>query len=361
MIHPLIATRLWNERLIASPLKRPEDVVAWLGAVQAQEYGPARWGLGQRMTGATDAAIQQAFDDGRILRTHVLRPTWHFVTPADIRWLLTIGAPRVLQLNEYWRKKNGLTTTSLVRGVKTIARALEGHRHLTRQELAVALRRARMPVVGQGLAHVAMQAELEGVICSGPRRGRQFTYALIDERAPKAKRMTVDEALVELTRRYFASHGPATIKDFAWWSGLTVAQVTKGIGELGSRLERLEIEAKIYWHVPNGRAPKVRTPLVHLLPIYDEFLIAFKDREWSSSAAATGPVSITPNTFVHQLVIDGRVEGGWNQTTTAKTIAIDVTPYRSLSANHRKAIGAAADRYAAFLERPVTISIRGRS
>lgn len=359
MIHALVATRLRNQRLVGSTLKRPEDVVAWLGAVQAQEYGPARWGLGQRMTGATDAAIQQAFDDGRILRTHALRPTWHFVTPADIRWILTIGAPRVLQANAYWCRKNGLDARMLARGVKTIARALENRRHLTRQELADALRRARIPVAGQGLAYMVMHAELEGVICSGPRRGKQFTYALIDERAPKAKQMTADEALVELTRRYLTSHGPATVKDFTWWSGLTVAQAKKGIGELGSRLERLEVDGKTYWHAPQHVATAPGGPLVHLLPIYDELLIAFKDREWAASVMAAGAgVTLTPNTYVHQLVIDGRVEGGWNQTTAADDVVVAVTPYGPLSPRLRKAVRAAADRYSAFLERPVTVSIR---
>lgn len=352
--------RLSNELLIGSTLTRPEDVVSWLGAVQAQEYGPARWGLGQRMTGATDAAIQEAFDDGRILRTHVLRPTWHFVAPADIRWLLTIGAPRVLQGNEYWRRKNGLTTTAVVRGVKTIARALEGRRHLTRRELADALQRAGIPVSGQALACVVMQAELEGIVCSGPRRGKQFTYALLAERVPAAPVRSLDESLAELTTRYFTSHGPATIRDFVWWSGLTVAQAKAGIALVGAVLECREIDGKACWFAAGSRARRVGSPLVHLLPIYDEFLIAFKDREWSSPTLARRPgaPAMTPNSFVHQLVIDGRVEGSWTSTVGRNGVAIDVSPFGELSSAQCKAVDAAAARYGRFLQQQVTTTMR---
>lgn len=356
-MHPVIAARLWNERLVGSALTRPEDVVSWLGAVQAQEYGPARWGLAQRMTGATDAAVQAAFDEGRILRTHVLRPTWHFVTPADIRWILSLSAPRVHTTNGHSYRTNGLTPRVLARGTDVIARALEGHRHLTRPELALVLGRARLPAQGQALAYIVMHAELEGVICSGPRRGKQFTYALMDERVPHAAPRPADEALAELTRRYFASHGPATIRDFVWWSGLTVAQARTGIGALGDLLERREIEGRTIWCAPGVSPPQMRIPLVRLLPIYDEFLNAFKDREWASPMLGRPPASLTPNTYFHQLVVDGRVEGGWNQTSDAKGVRVDVTPYGRLSPAIRAAIHAAARRYEAFLQTPVIVSI----
>ena len=181
--------------------------------------------------------VEQAFNDGQILRTHVLRPTWHFVAPEDIRWLLALSAPRIHAANAYYYRQAGLDAKTFAKSCAMIHRALEGGKTLTRAELAVHLKRAKVPADGLKLAYLMMHAELEGVICSGPRRGKQFTYALLDERVPATKPKTRDEALAELARRYFASHGPATVRDFAWWSGLTVKDAQQAIDSVRPRLE----------------------------------------------------------------------------------------------------------------------------
>jgi hypothetical protein len=351
----LLAARIANQCLTGSTLRRPEDVVAWMGAVQAQEFGPARWGVGQRMVGATDAAIEQAFNDGRILRTHLLRPTWHFVHPRDIRWMLELSAPRVHVANGFSYRRDGIDGKVRARGEKVIARALEGGRHLTRTELAAALKTAKLPHVGQALAYIVMHAELEGVICSGPRRGKQFTYALLDERVPPSPTRSRDEALAELTRRYFTSHGPATMRDFTWWSGLTVAQARTGIGLLGTSLERIEIDGRTCWQARAVAPRAARAPMVRLLPIYDEFLVAFRDRDWVRSAAATSPVTMAPNTFAHQLVVNGRVEGSWTQVRSPREVEVRITPWATVSSRVRKAIAAESERYSAFLQAPVRL------
>lgn len=350
-----IAARIVNQCLTGSSLQHPEDVVAWMGAVQAQEFGPARWGVGQRMLGATDAAIEQAFNDGHILRTHVLRPTWHFVHPRDIRWMLKLSAPRVHVANGFSYRRDGVDVRVRLRGEKVIARALEGGRHLTRTELATALKAAKLPHVGQALAYLVMHAELEGVICSGPRRGKQFTYALLEERVPSAPGLSHDEALAELTRRYFTSHGPATMRDFTWWSGLTVAQARAGLAMVGQAIERVEIDGRVCWRQPGVVPRAVRAPFVRLLPIYDEFLVAFRDRQWMSSTLARTPVTMTPNTFAHQLVVDGRVEGSWTQSKGSRGVDVQVTPWAPLSTRIHKAIAAEVRRYGAFLQTPVRL------
>lgn len=352
-----IAARIVNQRLTGSTLRRPEDVVAWMGAVQAQEFGPARWGIGQRMVGAsaTDAAIEQAFNDGHILRTHVLRPTWHFVHPRDIRWMLRLSAPRVHVANGFSYRRDGLDVKVRARGARVIARALEGGQQLTRTELAAALKAEKIPHVGQALAYIVMHAELEGVICSGPRRGKQFTYALLEERVPPVPTLSDDEALAALTCRYFTSHGPATMRDFTWWSGLTVAQARTGIGLLGNALERVEIDGRTYWRMPGAVEGVPRRPLVRLLPIYDEFLVAFRDREWVRPAAAESPVTMTLNTFAHQLVVDGRVEGSWIQVRRSREVEIRITPWLAVSSRVHKAIEAEIDRYSTFLQIPVRL------
>src|SRR5918992_1898221 len=249
---PIAVQRLRNQRITRPGPRRPEKVVAWLGAVQAQEYGPAKWGLALRSPPSpTDAAIERAIDRGRILRTHVLRPTWHFVTPADIRWMLELTAPHVHRTMANYDRQLGLDAGVMTRSVGIIERALGDGGCLTRRELGAHLERAGLPGKSRELAHIALYAELEGVICSGPRRGKQSTYALLADRAPDAPRPPRDEALAKLTARYFRSHGPATIRDFVWWSGLRTADAKQGL-EM-NRAKLLEVDGIRYWTI--GRPP----------------------------------------------------------------------------------------------------------
>ena len=348
--------RLINQRIDGAGHRRPEDVVAWSGAVQAQEYEPAKWGVGLRMRpDAIDADVQRAFDDGRILRTHVLRPTWHFVTPADIRWMLALTAPRIrLRMATYWRQME-LDAKAFARGTGVIERALGDRRFLTRAELGEALRRARRPLAGFRLAHLAMSAELEGVICSGPRHGKQSTYALLEQRAPRAPLLERDEALGELVTRYLQSHGPATIRDFVWWSGLTTPDARRAI-EI-AKAARLEQDGLTYWTL-GGARPATRKQLAHLLPIYDEYLGSYRDR----GAIPTNALRITsaygrPVNFQHAVIVDGRVVGTWRVTRSARAIAMRATMLRRLMARERRAVADAAKRYERFQGVPVALAI----
>ncbi len=190
-----------------------------MGAMQAQDYPGAKWGIGLRGARLTDAAVEEAFGQGRILRTHLQRPTWHFVAPADIRWMLALTASRVHTANGPCYRRYGLDSTLLARSRQVLERTLAGDRHMTRAELATALRQDGIAAAGMRLAYLMMHAELEGVVCSGARRGKQMTYALLAERAPLATVMPRDQALSALAARYVASHGPATVRDFCWWAG----------------------------------------------------------------------------------------------------------------------------------------------
>jgi hypothetical protein len=349
----IAARRLENQLLTRPRRGGPADVVQWLGAVQAQEYPFARWAVAQRMQAApTDAAIERAFDDGRILRTHVLRPTWHFVAPADIRWLLELTAPHIHRAMASYNRKLELDPTTLSKAIQVFERALRDGHHLTRAELADQLERERLIARGQRLAHLVMHAELEAVLCSGPRRGKQFTYALLAERAPAARSLPHDEAVAELTLRFFRSHGPATIRDCNWWSGLTTAHIKRGLEMNRARAE--EIDGRSYWTI--GRAPRGSSTgaAVHLLPIYDEYLVAYRDRE----AVPHGPMTITTESrakvmFLHALVIDGAIAGTWKHRLDAKGVGVEVTSLRRLTAEERPGIAAAAARYGNFLGVPV--------
>src|SRR2546428_1952451 len=202
--------RLQSQRLVGTKFESPRDAVAWLVAVQAQDYPAAKWAVGHRLRSATDDDLERAFTRGDILRTHLLRPTWHFVTPADIRWLLMLTGPRVHVANAHMYRRLGLGRSIFNRSAKALAQALQGGHHLTRNELRAVLQRAGIAVRDNlRMTHLMMRAELDGVICSGPRRGKQFTYGLLDERAPSARTLARDEALAELSRRYFQTRGPA--------------------------------------------------------------------------------------------------------------------------------------------------------
>ena len=351
---PITDQRLQNQRITRPGPSGPAKMVAWLGAVQAQEYGPAKWGLGLRLPpGVTDAALERAVKQGRILRTHVLRPTWHFVTPADIRWMLELTAPQVHRRMSPYDRQLGLDADVKTRATGVIERALRDGGCLTRLELGAHLVRAGLPGKTTHLAHIAMYAELEGVICSGPRRGKQFTYALLAHRAPRAKRLSRDEALAELTLRYFRSHGPATIRDFAWWSGLKAADAKRGL-EM-NRAKPQEVDGVRYWTVGRqpGRDSKPRTT-VHLLPGFDEYLVAYRDRH-----AVPHSLYATPSfrLAAGALVIGGQVAGAWRTIPGPMGVVVEVETTNQLTAGERRALTKAVGRYGRFLGAPVSLSI----
>ena len=333
-------------------------MVTWLGAVQAQEFGHAKWGLGVRLPESTkDESIDKAFDAGRILRTHVMRPTWHFVTSTDIRWILELTAPRVHRTISHYCRRLGLDRTACTRAANIFERALDGQA-LTRGELAARLERAGLRAKGIPLAMLTIFAELEAVICSGPRRGKDQTYAQLAARAPIAKRLPRDEALAELTRRFFRSHGPATMRDFVWWSGLTMVDTKRGL-EM-NRANSVVVDGCTYWTVGDTPRPAKSEANAHLLPIYDEYLVSYRDRY----AVPHGPTVVHSRsrglvTFQHALVIAGQVAGTWRVPKTAAGVAIDVVPLRTLSKMERGQVKEAGERYGRFIGAPVTVSIAG--
>jgi hypothetical protein len=346
----IVSERLYNQRLSAPQFQRPVDVVRWLGAVQAQDYYGAKWALALRMRSATDASIEQAYNSGQIIRTHLLRPTWHFVAPEDIRWLLQLTGPRVnLKCGSAFRRFE-LDAAVFKRSNRALINALKGGKHLTRTELRTAIDRAGI-ATGDGIRfqHILIRAELDGVVCSGPRQGKQFTYALLEERVPPSKPLTRDEALVELTRRYFSSHGPANLQDFVWWSGLTTADARRGIGMLDSDLRKATVADKVYYAssakipTPKSRTPDSSHP-PYLLPAFDEYNVAYKDR------GIVNELLPTWNALGPTVIVDGKVIGTWKASVNKASVEIDVSSARALTKSETTAITEAANRYATFLE-----------
>src|SRR5215210_2557763 len=237
----VLRRRLAVQRLTETPLATPADVVRLLTCVQSQEHAHAFWSLGMRTDGATYADVQRAFDAGGLLRTHILRPTWHFVTPEDIRWLLALTSPMVHRRNGTQYRAAGLDPALLERACRVIVAGLSGGRHLTRQEIGDLLATRGIVADGPRLAHVVMYAELEAAICSGPMRGAQHTYALLDERAPHPSALADEDALGELALRFFAGHGPADERDLARWASLRLTDARAGLEAVAHRLEHVEV------------------------------------------------------------------------------------------------------------------------
>jgi hypothetical protein len=354
--------RLAGQDLIAPTRVEPRDVVARLGAMQAQDFAGAKWAIGLRTHGLTDADVERAFNDGEIIRTHVLRPTWHFVAPRDLRWMLALTGPRVHAVSAGRYRELGLDAAVFRRSRIVLEKALRDGKHLTRTELARAYQRARIETKApQRLVHLLANAELDGLICSGPRIGKQHTYALVEERVPRSGSVDRDEALLDLTVRYFATRGPATLNDFAWWSGLTVADGKRGVEQAGSRLEQVTIEGRAYWRGKSQRDDLPDTETAHLLPNYDEYFIGFKDRSAIGQAVAKSKVKLPASAFLaHIVVVDGQVAGGWKRTMEKHAARVDLTALVTRTPRARRAIAAAAERYGRFLGVPVKCTIQAR-
>jgi hypothetical protein len=341
--------RLYNQCLTKPGPYQPGEVVAWLGAVQAQEYAAAKWALALRMSNSpTDPEIERAFDEGRILRTHVMRPTWHFVTPADIHWMRELTAPRIRQAMSSYDRKFGLSAAICTRANAAFERAFRQNEFPIRAELGAELKRAGLEAKGVQLALLTIHAEVDGVMCSGPRRGRNFTYALLEKRAPVRRRLERDEALAELSRRYFSSHGPATIRDFVWWSGLTTADAKRGLEIVQATCEI--IHGINYWTLGAASAKEAISKTVHLLPVFDEYLVAYQDRSSVNKMNQDSGQVISQNA----LVVAGEKIGIWKAVSKSKPLNLEVTSWRRLSKREQHELAEDAADYGRFLGVPVS-------
>ena len=340
--------RLLNQHVATQNLKTPAEIVQYMGAVQAQDYAGAKWAVGMRLQKSKDAAIDKALADGSIIRTHVLRPTWHFVTPADARWMIELTAPRINILAAGRHRQLKLDSNTLKQSNDVLARALEGKKQLTRLELQDALNRAGINTGEERLIHILMQAELDKVICSGGRQGKQFTYALFDDRVPQGNNFTHDEAVAELVKRYFMSRGPATLRDFTWWSGLTVADAKNGLEASKDELVSIDVDGLTHWmskHQPeiNGKAP-----IAHLLPAYDEFAVAYGDR-----TALINPkylIQAKHVIFAPSIVVNDQVVGTWKRTIKKNEAEVILEPFGKLNKAQTAAVDAAVKRYQRFIK-----------
>lgn len=347
-----------NLRLDGAPLATAQEVLTSVLAVQAQDYGPAKWSVGQRSAGLSEADVEQAYAKGEILRTHVLRPTWHFVTPRDIRWLLELTRARVHTLTAFGRRRDELDAQTFRRAHRVFVEALQGGHHRTRNELGARLGQAGIEATGTRLAHILIQAELEGLICSGAPRGKQHTYALLEERVAPAPPLSRDEALVELTCRYFTSHGPAGAKDLQWWSSLSLAEVKRGLDLASSQLQSETIEGVTYWF-GELTEPAAHRRRVHLLQMFDEYIVGYSQTRGAlDRGGISGSLFSTINERSGALILDTQIAGTWRRSIGRDGLLIDARLREPFDAEQMRALDAEVDRHAAFLNLGAQATLR---
>lgn len=351
----ILETRLHNHHLVHPDFTTAHEVISYYGGLQAQDFPAAKWAIALRMKNGTDKMVESDFNEGKILRTHMMRPTWHFVTPEDIRSIQLLTAPRVHAMNAYMKRKGGVDDTILNKGISIFSKALQKKNYLTRHELASELADNGISASGPNLAYIVMHAELEGLICSGPRKGKQFSYALLDERVPQQKQIQRDEALAKLTLQYFTSHGPAQLKDFSWWSGLTAKDALEGIDMIKSKLETLEVDNKTYWFVEQSNIRDIPKPYALLLSIFDEYTIAYKDRSDIGDERYVEKLLGMGAALTAVITIDGKIAGTWKRLLKKDSVKITLNPFRNISVGEKKAIEKECHRYGKFVNLPVDI------
>lgn len=339
--------RLANQRLTGEKFSSLTEAVRWFGAVQAQELPGVKWGLGLRVQDISETTIEQQYNDGVILRTHIMRPTWHFVLPDDLVWMQDLTSANVKRAMGSYNRKLELNEALFQETNSVIVRALEDNGPLTRQELKVYLTKAGIATDVQRLAHIVMNAELDSLIVSGPMKGKQITYMLVKDRVAAPRTLPYEEALAMLARRYFTSHGPAQVKDFAWWSGLSMTDARQAVELLGTKLDKLEANDKTYWYAPPQAEPLSKTPRAFLLSVLDEYVIAYKDR--SDLAFRGEAAKMLGETYSWVVILDGKLIGTWQRKITKTSVSIAVRLMYAVSAADMKAIKLAAADYASFL------------
>jgi hypothetical protein len=350
--------RLSSQRIAREKFEKPEDVVRWMGALQAQDYLQAVWAIGLRTRSGTLADVEQAIEDGKIIRTWPMRGTIHFIPSADARWMLKLSASRMLAADARRMSQLELSVEIMARCQDLFYNALSGGRRLSRAEMMKLLEDAGISTHLQRGYHILWYSAQSGVICMGPMQDKQQTFVLLDEWASDARDLPREEALAELARRYFSSHGPATLHDFAWWAGITISDARRGLEAAQSGLISEAIQDKEYWMNGSASLPTGGDESsVHLLPGFDEYLLGYKDR--SAVLAAEHAQKIVPGNngmFLPMIVVAGQVVGTWKRNIKKKAVDVTLHPFTPLDHLAAQAVEA-AQSYADFVGLPLSSKI----
>lgn len=347
--------RLKSQGIAGTSFKTAKEVVAWMGAMQAQDSNMSKWAVGLRLSGATETLIESAISSGEIIRTHLMRPTWHLVSSDDVYWMLKLTAPQIIASSKTRWKQLELSESLFQKSFKIIEQALEGGKHTTRDQLLGELKKEGISTTEQRSSHILLRAELEGLICSGAMKGKQSTYALLEERVTKQQTFNKDEAVAELTKRYFKSHGPATLQDFIWWSGLSVSDAKKGFEVVKKSFISETIGTQTFWRSESTNFDEIKKDLTYLLPAYDEFLISYKDRSPSISSDYLSTTISNNGIFWPVIVINSKVEGIWKRTIKKDKVLIETSMFQAPGKGLPERIKSSSKSYGHFLNLEVEV------
>lgn len=315
--------RLKNQQVTEPAFNSAGELVSWMGAMQAQDFSMAKWAVGLRVPGATEKSIDDAINRGEIIRTHALRPTWHFVSPLDIHWMLDLSAHRIKAAMRTMDKRFGLDDAVFRKTNDIIAKALTQHHDLSREAIIAQLVAHNIPTSENRVSHILVRAEMDRIICSGSSQGNKQSYALFPERAPLTSALNRDEALAKLAFTYFNSHGPATLQDFNWWSGLTAGEAKHALQMVKHLFVSETSGDKTYWFT-DGIAPKQNHDnRTFMLPAYDEYIISYRDRTAALISENHSKAVSNNGVFRPVIVTHGKVTGTWRRTSKNKSTLLE--------------------------------------
>lgn len=342
----LIRHRLYNQQLSMLQFTKPDEVVGWMGAIQAQDYLGALWAIGLRLPTPLKKNIEQTIANKTIVRSWLMRGTLHFVAASDIGWMLGLVSERIIAGNARRYGELGLDEQTFEHSNAVLAKALQGGKQRNRTDLLGVLRGRGISTDGQRAAYLLQRAALDGLICQGvTQRNVPMYFAL--EPLPKTQPMTKEEALAELARRYFQSRGPATLPDFMWWSGLTKADAKAGLDQIEAELKTRQLDGKTYWLMQD--TANNPPPTTHLLPAFDEYLVAYKDRDAALNPLHVQHVNAGGGMLSPTIVHAGQVIATWKRTLKKDTVIIELNRFAPFSKAQNRAISDAVERYSSFL------------
>jgi hypothetical protein len=352
-LHDISILRLINQQIAVSKFNTVKEIAGWMGALQAQDFKMSKWAFGVRLKGSKEPAINKAIDSGEIIRTHLLRPTWHFSSSGDVSWLLELTAAQIKASAKSRDKQLGLTDSIFRKSNNIIEKSLRNGDHLTREELVSQLISANIDVGENRASHLLLRAEMEGIICSGRLKDDKQTYVLLPLWIPKTKSFYRDEALKELARRYFTSHGPATLQDFNWWSGLSSSDSKLALELNKADLHSEVIENQSYWFADSSILPKKDPDEIYLLPAYDEFLISYRDRSASLPSSNQSKAVSNNGIFYPTIVKSGRILGTWKHSANRERVILEMNIFDKHDPGKELDFTEAAARYAKFINKEV--------
>ena len=311
----LLHIRLYNQLLADHRLQTPEEIVSWMGAMQSQSLDLAKWAIGTRLNGKNVHDIDEALNTGKIIRTHILRPTWHFVSAEDHRWMFELSKLRLQPIYRSYCKTLGAEETVIYRAVSVMEKALEGGNHLTKEEIGAVLQSQGILLDTHHLTITLSYAEMEGTICNGRLKGNKQTFTLLEEWISPKQPLPKEEAVARLAERYFSSHSPATIHDFAWWSGLSLTECRQAVDMIRSNLICEEINGRSFWMRNDLKTPPAKGDSALLLPPFDEFVVSYKDRSEIVQDHHYSKVMTKNGLFSPTIMLNGEIIGSWKKST----------------------------------------------